>query len=201
MTAVDGQTNGESGSTPVLDLSKAPGERATWDRPRLVVYLWGLVELVFITNPLQISSGLRVKVLRLFGADIGEGVIFRPRTRIKFPWKLHIGNRSWIGEGVWFHNQDHTYVGNDVVISQETMLTTGSHAHRRDMGLLTRPITIADGAWVTSRCLVLGGSSIGRSALIAPMTVVTGDVESNAILAGNPARVVGRRFPSAAGSS
>lgn len=201
MTAMDGQKENESSSVPVIDLSKAPGERAAWDRPRLVVYLWGLVELVFITNPLQISSGLRVKVLRLFGADIGEGVIFRPRTRIKFPWKLHIGNRSWIGEGVWFHNQDHTYVGNDVVISQETMLTTGSHAHRRDMGLLTRPITIADGAWVTSRCLVLGGSTIGSSALIAPMTVVTGDVENNAILAGNPARVVGHRFPSAAGSS
>src|SRR5674476_367026 len=90
----------------VIDLSKAPGEREAWDRPSWVVYMWALCELVFVTNPFQISSGLRVRVLRLFGADIGEGVIMRPRLRVKFPWKLSVGARSWIGEGVWIHNQD-----------------------------------------------------------------------------------------------
>lgn len=161
---------------PVIDLSQAPGERAAWDRPAWVVYLWGVCEVLFVTNPWQISSGLRVRVLRAFGAEIGEGVIFRPRTRVKFPWKLHIGARSWIGEGVWFHNQDHIHLGHDVVISQETLLTTGSHSHRRDMALVTRPINIDDGTWVTSRCIVLGGAQIGRSALIEPLTVVRGVV-------------------------
>jgi putative colanic acid biosynthesis acetyltransferase WcaF len=84
----------------VIDLSKAPGERDAWDRPSWVVYLWALCELAFVTNPFQISSGLRVRVLRLFGAEIGEGVIMRPRLRVKFPWKLSVGARSWIGEGV-----------------------------------------------------------------------------------------------------
>src|SRR5688572_22750494 len=98
---------------PVIALSKAPGERAAWDRQTWVVYLWGVCELLFVTNPWQISSGLRVRVLRLFGAEIGPGVVFRPRTRVRFPWKLHIGADSWIGEGVWFHNQDHIYIGHD----------------------------------------------------------------------------------------
>lgn len=166
---------------PVIDLSQAPGERAAWDRPAWVVYLWAICELLFVTNAWQISSGLRVRVLRAFGAEIGEGVVFRPRTRVKFPWKLHIGDRSWIGEGVWFHNQDHVYIGRDVVISQETFLTTGSHRHRRDMALITRPITIEDGAWVTSRCVVLGGVTVGRSALIKPLTRIDSDVEPNTI--------------------
>ena len=148
--------------------------RRAWDRPVWVVYLWGICELLFVTNAWQISSSLRVRVLRAFGAEIGEGVVFRPRTRVKFPWKLHIGDRSWIGEGVWFHNQDHIYIANDVVISQETFLTTGSHAHRRDMALITRPIHIEAGAWITSRCVVLGGARVGRSALARPMTVVSG---------------------------
>jgi len=169
------------GDTPVIDLSKAPGERAAWGRPAALVYLWGAFELVFVTNPWQISSRLRVAVLRLFGAEIGEGVIFRPRTRVRFPWKLRVGARSWIGEGVWFHNQDHIYIGSDVVISQETMLTTGSHAHRKDMALITRPITIEDGVWVTTRCLILGGSTIGKSALVKPMTIVNGSVDANTI--------------------
>jgi putative colanic acid biosynthesis acetyltransferase WcaF len=166
---------------PVIDLSKAPGERQAWDRSALTVYLWAVAELIFVTNPWQISSGLRVRVLRLFGARIGRGVLFRPRTRVKFPWKLHIGDRCWIGEGVWFHNQDHVYIGHDVVVSQETFLTTGSHAHRRDMALITRPIHVEPGAWITSRCMILGGARIGRSALVTPGTVASGVVPANTI--------------------
>ena len=179
---------------PVIDLSQAPGERAAWDRPAWVVYLWAICELLFVTNAWQISSGLRVRVLRAFGAEIGEAVTFRPRTRVKFPWKLHIGARSWIGEGVWFHNQDHIYLGHDVVISQETLLTTGSHAHRRDMALITRPIVIEAGAWITSRCVVLGGTNFGPSALARPLTVISGDIPPNAIVSGPTASIVGQRF-------
>lgn len=166
---------------PVIDLSRAPGERAAWDRPAWVVYAWAIVELLFVTNPWQISSGLRVRMLRVFGAEIGHDVVFRPRTRVKFPWKLHIGDRSWVGEGVWFHNQDHIRVGHDVVISQETILTTGSHRHRRDMALITRPITIEPGVWITTRCVVLGGVTIGRSALIKPLTRIDSDVPPNSV--------------------
>ncbi|WP_196831378.1 acetyltransferase [Mycetocola sp. CAN_C7] len=181
---------------PVINLADAPGEREAWDRPRAVVYLWAICELLFVTNAWQISSALRVWILRKFGAEIGQGVIFRPRTRVKFPWKLHIGDRSWIGEGVWFHNQDHIYVGYDVVISQETFLTTGSHAHRRDMALVTKPIWIREGVWLTSRCVVLGGSDVGRSAVIGPNTVVRGIVEANTVVSSSALTTVGRRFPS-----
>lgn len=183
---------------PVIDLSKAPGERAAWDRPAWVVYLWAVCELLFVTNPWQISSGLRVRVLRAFGAEIGSGVVFRPRTRVKFPWKLSVGDRSWIGEGVWLHNQDRIDIGSDVVISQETFLTTGSHAHRRDMRLITRPISISDGAWITSRCVILGGSSIGRSALAKPGTVISGDIAANVVVGGPDAAAQGFRFATAA---
>ena len=183
---------------PVISLAAAPGERARWGRPAWVVYLWGLAELLFVTNPLQISSRLRVGVLRLFGAEIADGVVFRPRTRVRFPWKLHIGRDTWIGEGVWFHNQDHVYVGHDVVISQETFLTTGSHAHRRDMALLTRPIRIDAGVWITSRCMVLGGTDIGRSALVRPMSIVSGTVPPNSVVSGLDGAIVGTRFDESA---
>jgi putative colanic acid biosynthesis acetyltransferase WcaF len=187
-----------TGAEPrVIPLASAPGEGTSWDRPRWFVYLWGVAELLFVSNPWQISSGLRVAVLRRFGAQIGSGVVFRPRTRVRFPWKLRIGNDCWIGEGVWFHNQDHVEVGNDVVISQETFITTGSHAHRRDMALLTRPIRIADGAWITSRCMILGGANVGRSALVRPMSLVQGDVPPGAVVSGNPAITTGTRFEEA----
>ena len=179
---------------PIIDLSKAPGERASWGRSRWVVYLWGAVELLFVYNPWQVSSSLRVFVLRRFGAVIGQGVIFRPRTRVKFPWKLEIGDRSWVGEGVWIHNQDMVRVGHDVVLSQGAFLTTGSHALRSDMALITSPISIEAGAWVTSGCVVLGGTSIGQSSVIAPLSVASGEIGENGIYRGNPAVRVGSRF-------
>lgn len=180
---------------PVIDLSKAPGAGEAWDRGIATIALWMLVEAVLVTNPLQVSSGIRRRALRAFGAQIGAGAILRPRIRVKFPWKLEIGERSWIGEGVWFHNQDRIVIGADVVLSQETFLTTGSHRVRTDMGLITRPIRIDDGAWITSRCIVLGGSHVGRSALARPMTVVAGDVPSGVIVSGPDCTVVGQRFP------
>ena len=179
----------------VIDLSKATGQREAWDRPALVVYLWAFCELVFVTNPFQISSRLRVSVLRLFGAKIGNGVLMRPRTRVKFPWKLEIGARSWIGEGVWIHNQDRVEIGGDVVVSQGSFLTTGTHAFRRDMALKTRSVVIEDGVWVTARCVILAGSRIRRSALILPNTVVSGEVPAGSLFGTPPGQVVGQRFP------
>lgn len=179
---------------PVIDLSKAPGSRESWDRPFWVVLLWALCEPLLLTNNLQLSSALRIWVLRRFGASIGQDVILRPGLKVRFPWKLTIGDRSWVGERVWLHNQDQLSVGHDVVISQDTFVTTGTHSFRTDMALKTRPIVIEEGAWVTSRCMVLGGSHIGRSALILPTTVVKGDVPANSIYGSGDPAVIGERF-------
>lgn len=195
MSAVSSASGKWARQTPVIDLAKAPGAGEAWDRPRSTIYLWGICELLFVSNPWQISSRLRVSVLRAFGAEIGAGVTFRPRTRVKFPWKLHIGAGCWIGEGVWFHNQDDVFIGSNAVISQECFITTGSHRARSDMGLVTSPVHIDDGAWVTSRCMVLGGAHIGRSAVVEPLTVVRGSVPANAVF-GRPdgPAVVRQRF-------
>jgi putative colanic acid biosynthesis acetyltransferase WcaF len=179
----------------VINLSAAPGAGESWDAPAWKVYLWGLAEVLLVTNPMQISSRLRRVVLVAFGARIGDGVLLRPRLRVRFPWKLTIGDRSWIGEDVWLHNQDALTIGADAVISQGTFITTGSHAARRDMALLTRPVVIGDGAWVTARCIVLGGSRIGTSAVVTPGTVVNGDVPDGALFGQPAGAVVGRRFP------
>jgi putative colanic acid biosynthesis acetyltransferase WcaF len=187
---------GEFSDVPVIDLTQAPGERAAWGRSKLTVYAWSAFEMVFVTNAWQISSRLRIAILRMFGAQIGDGVIFRPRTRVKFPWKLVVGDNSWIGEGVWIHNQDLVQIGHNVVISQETFITTGSHAHRRDMALITKPVRIDEGAWVTSRCIILGGTHIQRSALLTPGTVASGTISAGSVWGTDRKPVnLGPRFP------
>jgi len=178
----------------VIDLSSAPGARESWDAPAWKVYAWGAVELLLVSNPWQVSSRLRRAALVAFGARIGKDVLLRPRLRVRFPWKLTVGDRSWIGEDVWLHNQAQLTIGSDAVISQGSFVTTGSHAHRRDMGLITRPVEIGDGAWVTARCIILGGSRIGTAALITPGTVVSGNVPDAMVFGQSPGQVLRPRF-------
>jgi acetyltransferase-like isoleucine patch superfamily enzyme len=59
------------------------------------------------------------------------------------------------------------------------------------------PVVIESDAWLCARCMVLKGVTIGRAAVVGAGAVVTKDVPAGAIVAGAPARVVGR-VPSSA---
>lgn len=149
--------------------------------------LWIGVEWAVVTNALQLSSTVRVCALRAFGAKIGSRVIVRPRLRVKYPWNLTVGDDCWIGEGVWIHNQAPVSIGNDAVVSQDTLITTGSHDIAETMDLVIRPVRIEDGAWVAARCVVLQGSDIGADAVVAAGSVVQGILPSGGVYRGNPA--------------
>lgn len=116
----------------------------------------------------------RPKILRLFGAEIGERVFIRHRVRVLWPWKLSIGDDSWIGEGVWLLNLEPISIGQNVCLSQEAFLCTGNHdANDVAFEYLNKPIAVADGAWVGARALVTAGTSIVAGHFIPSMTVAS----------------------------
>ncbi|MCH8611645.1 DapH/DapD/GlmU-related protein [Arsenicicoccus dermatophilus] len=134
-----------------------------------------------VTEPLLrsvlVPAGLRVKVLRAFGAQIGKGVLVRHDVRIHWPWKLAIGNDCWIGVGAWLLNLEPITLGNDVCISQAVMLCTGSHqADDPAFEFDNAPIRIEDGAWVAARATVLRGVTVGAGAVVGATALVTKDV-------------------------
>lgn len=177
-----------------IDLSQARNDAFRRGRPRWVEAIWMLVEWIFVTNALQPSSRVRVLVLRWFGAKVGSSVTIRPRTRVKYPWRLSVGRNCWIGEGVWLHNQAQLVLEDNVVVSQETFITTGSHAASTTMDLVVAPVRIRQGAWITSRCVVLMGSDVGASSLVTPMSVVRGKLLPGMVYGGNPCRLIRPRF-------
>ncbi|WP_281885385.1 WcaF family extracellular polysaccharide biosynthesis acetyltransferase [Paenibacillus sp. YYML68] len=178
----------------VIDLSKAGNGDFTRTWPRWLEALWMIIEFILVTNPLQVSSKLRIGVLRIFGAKIGSGVIMRARTRIRFPWNLTIGDNCWIGEGVWISNKGKVVIGNNSVISQESFITTGSHEPYVTMDVIVKPIIIQDGVWITSRCIVLPGVTVGKNSIVTPGSVVNKDLKPNGIYGGNPAKFIKNRF-------
>ena len=177
-----------------IDLSAAGQGNFKRTRGRAVEALWMVVELLLVSNPLQISSGLRTRALRLFGARVGANVIMRPRARVKFPWNLHIGDNCWIGEGVWIHNQGLVTIEDNAVVSQEAFITTGSHDIYRSMDLVIKPVIIRRGAWLTTRCIVLQGVEVGENTVVTPGSVVHRSLPPDGVYGGNPASFIGGRW-------
>ena len=68
--------------------------------------LWVVVSGLFFQTWFPWPSGLKVGLLRVFGARIGSGTVIKPRVTIKYPWKLEVGDHVWIGEQAWIDNLD-----------------------------------------------------------------------------------------------
>lgn len=126
-------------------------------------------------------KALRPRLLRAFGADIGERVFIRHRVRVLWPWKLSIGDDSWIGEDVWLLNLEPIAIGSDVCLSQGAFLCTGSHdARSPSFEYDNGPISVEDGVWVAAQALVLRNVNVGAGAVVGARAVVTRDLPSGA---------------------
>ncbi|MHB2022759.1 MAG: DapH/DapD/GlmU-related protein [Mycobacteriales bacterium] len=125
---------------------------------------------------------LRVLLLRSFGATVGRGTLIRHRVRILWPWKLSLGNNVWLGEGSWLLNLEEIAIADDVCVSQEAFLCTGSHDGRSPTFRYDNaPIHIGRGAWVGARAAVLRGVTVGEGAVIGAGEIVRGDVAPGAL--------------------
>ncbi|WP_115948473.1 putative colanic acid biosynthesis acetyltransferase [Rhodococcus wratislaviensis] len=119
---------------------------------------------------------LRIWILRAFGAEIGNDVLIRHRVRIHWPWKLSVGNSSWIGEGAWILNLESVSIGNDVCISQDALICTGSHDFNSSTFEFDNGrIFIEDGVWIAARATILRGVRIGENSLIGATALVASD--------------------------
>ena len=115
----------------------------------------------------------RVSVLRIFGAEIGSNVVVKHNVRIHWPWKLSIGDASWIGEGAWILNLEPVTIGANVCISQGVLLCTGSHDRRSPtFEFDNAPVVVEDGAWIAVRATVLRGCTVGRNATVGATALV-----------------------------
>lgn len=155
---------------------------------------WAKQVAWLVTSGLVLSHwwcppGLRAKVLRLFGAKIGAGALIRHRVRIHWPWKLSVGENSWIGEGTWILNLEPVTIGANSCISQDVFLCTGSHDHRSPtFEFDNAPIRIGDGVWVAARATVLRGVTIADNATVGATALVIRDVADSAVVLAPPAQ-------------
>ncbi|MFU8946822.1 DapH/DapD/GlmU-related protein [Mycetocola zhadangensis] len=172
-----------AGGTAPLRRRLAGFTGANYDRGRGIGWQVGwMVMSGLIATRWWCPPNLRATILRAFGAKIGTGVNIRHGVRIHWPWKLSVGNDSWIGEQSWILNLEPVFIGDDVCISQGVFICTGSHDRKSPtFEFDNAPITIGDGAWVAARATILRGTTIGSDSVIGATALITGTVEPGSV--------------------
>ena len=164
-------------------------------RSKAVEAVWYLIKCAFFLTALPWPSSLKCALLRLFGARIGAHVRIKPRVNVHFPWKLEVGDHTWIGEEVFLLNMEPIVIGAHCCISQRAFLCTGNHDFREvNMPFRNRPIVVEEGAWIGAQSFVGPGITVGSEAVVAAGSVVTKSLPRGMRCTGNPCTPLGPRW-------
>ncbi|WP_313565970.1 acyltransferase [Mobilicoccus sp.] len=113
--------------------------------------------------------------------------------------RLEVGDRTYIGE---FNNircaGAPITIGRACLISQHVTIVGSNHRIAPGVPIVDQEwagdgVVIGDDVWLGAGVVVLPGARIGDGCVVAANSVVRGEVEANSVVAGSPARVVGRR--------
>jgi putative colanic acid biosynthesis acetyltransferase WcaF len=162
----------------------------SWYKPGSILkrLLWYVVSIFFFKGSWNVMSSVKVFWLRVFGAQVGFGVVIRPHVEIKYPWKLIIGNHCWIGEHVWIDNLDQVVLGNHVCLSQGVFVLCGNHNYKSpSFDLMLGPVILKEGAWLGAKSIVGPGVTVGTHAVLSMGSVTSKDLNAYEIYRGNPA--------------
>ena len=130
---------------------------------------WYLVELACFRNGLLglMPSAWQAAILRVFGAQVGQGLVCKPRVAIKYPWFLELGDHVWLGERVWIDNHCPVRIGSDVCISQGAYIFTGNHDWNDPrFRFYCEPVEIGDQCWIGAFAMVTPGTALARGEVL-----------------------------------
>ncbi len=155
--------------------------------------LWYFTSIIFFRSGLIPVSSILVLLLKCFGAKIGKDVRVKPFIHIKYPWKLELGNHSWLAE-CYIENLDWVRIGNNCCISQGAMILTGNHNYKSTkFDLVISPIALEDGVWIGAKSTVCPGVTCYSHAVLSVGSVATKNLDAYHIYQGNPAVKVRER--------
>lgn len=155
--------------------------------------LWYFTSAIFFRSGIIPVSVLLVAILKLFGAKIGRDVRIKPFIHIKYPWKLTLGDHSWLAE-CYIENLAPVVIGKNVCVSQNAMLLTGNHNYKKPtFDLMVDSITLEDGVWIGANATVCPGVRCESHSVLALGSVATKNLEPYSVYQGNPAVKVRER--------
>ncbi|NIM07292.1 MAG: acyltransferase [Armatimonadetes bacterium] len=172
-------------------------DRETLQKSRLPVPPLRLLRLLLGREYLArwLPQRLRLRAWRWLGVKVSEDAFLAASAKLAcFLDRIHIGEGSLIGCGAELYAWEEIQIGRRVLISQGAKLLTGSHDYNNpSLQGLAHPIRVGDFAWIGAYALILPGIEIGEGAVVGAGAVVSRNVPPYAIVAGNPAHIIGHR--------
>lgn len=171
-------------------------------KPSLFRYVKGIIgsfsSYYLYRVSLTPSHHIRNAVYRyVCGLNLGEKAVVYYGAEIRQPSKIWIGKGSIIGDNSILDGRNGIRIGNNVVFASNVRIWTEQHDHRdpwfRCETQKHGPVIIDDHAWIGSHTVILHSVHIGEGAVVAAGAVVTHDVPPFSIVAGIPAKIIGKR--------
>ena len=112
---------------------------------------------------------------------------------------IGIGDGTWINRNTLIQGSGGVKIGSEVLFGPGAIVWSSGHKFDTPtgpvlgQGLTFAPVVIGDGSWIGAGALILPGVTVGAGAIVGAGGVVIKDVPPGAIVAGNPAREIGRR--------
>lgn len=164
--------------------------------PRLFRILWWSVAFI----PVSIGSPIRRAILRGFGAEVGGRTLIGSGVRVAGPGGLVIGSRVTISRGSLADARGGLIIEDAALVGFESILLSWTHRFDDpttailEQGFEGCPIRVGRSCWLGARSILLPGVTVGEEAIVGAASVVTRDVRSSVIVAGNPARPIRDRL-------
>lgn len=147
--------------------------------------IWQICFKSLICSPFP-GTNWRKLILIVFGAKIGTGVRLSPGLKVKLPWRLSIGDYSWIGEDAWIDNIDFVIIGNNVCISQGVYFCTGNHDFKNEnFNLICEAIYVDSESWVGAKSIIGPGNKIGKGSVIKMGSIISRDIPPQSLISNN----------------
>jgi acetyltransferase-like isoleucine patch superfamily enzyme len=148
--------------------------------------------------PPYTGDSTRVRLLRAGGLRIGAGTSIGGRLWVaggpRPASRIDIGCGCFLNDGCRFDVSAPVTIGDGVFFGHEAAVLTSSHLlgdRSRRAGLtVADPVVIGSGSWIGARATILGGVTIGESAVVAAGAVVVRSVPPDTLVGGVPAKVI-----------
>lgn len=176
------------------NLQKFSVPKSFRNKSKVVIQIWWIVQSTLFAWSPQYFYNWRCFLLRVFGANIGKGVLIRSSVKVTYPWNLEIGDYSWIGEDCVLYNLGKISIGSNVALAHKVYLNTGGHDYKVDtFDIFSKDVFIEDESWLTNDVYIAPGVRVGKGAIIAARSTVLKDVPEGMIYGGSPAKFIKSR--------